>query len=387
MVGAISPALEIIDAALVEDPGDVAALLMRVKTLRVAGRYEETAVEIERAAPTIMAAENRQAHAELTFERGYVLREMGRFDLALNCFVGAAEVSAPNVDYYCAICDTLCRMNRNEEAVEWRHKILRMRDAEVSCAPQDVITAERPKPFDATRPERNIVSYCLFGGDPYYHECAITNARVTPVMFPEFTARFYCAPDLPTKVLKALKAARAQVLVSGHREGENTSPMAGTFWRFLTFDDPSVDVVLCRDVDSPILPRERAAIDMWLTGSAPLYCLRDHPVHAELILAGLWGGFTGVLPPLGPMASEFIKTDHSRFADQRFLRTLIWPRVRDHAILSIDSIASLDGSVDFPEGCPPNQGRQHVGDSWSRSQILGQGFESGLRSQGIDVKR
>src|SRR5262245_15000662 len=371
MVGQISPALEIIDTALAEDPNDVAALLMRVKTLRMAGRHEEAMAEIERATPAIMATGNRTAHAELIFERGFIFREMGRLDQALNCFLEATEIGDPNVDYYSAICDTLCRgLDRKEEAVEWRHKILRMRAAEASCAPQDVITAGRPKPFDPTRPERNIVSYCLFGSDPYYHECAITNARVTPIMFPEFTARFYCAPDLPRKVLKALNAAGAQVLISGNHGGENTSPMAGTFWRFLPFDDPSVDMVLCRDVDSPILPRERAAIDMWLAGSAPLYCLRDHPVHAELILAGLWGGFTGVLPPLGPLASEFVKTDHSRFADQRFLRTVIWPRVRDHAMMSIDSIVSLDGSVDFPQGYP-NLGRLHVGVSWTRAQMLG----------------
>jgi hypothetical protein len=51
-----------------------------------------------------------------------------------------------------------------------------------------------------------------------------------------------------------------------------------------------------RDVDSPILPRERAGIDLWLASDAPFYCLRDNPIHAEPMLAGMWGGFTGLLP-------------------------------------------------------------------------------------------
>jgi hypothetical protein len=367
-VGQFGPALEIIDAALAEDPSDLEALLLRVRMFRMVEHNEAAIAAIERATPIIMAASNRKAQAELAFERGLILVQMKEFERALDYLLEAAEDGNPG--HFGAICDTLVRLDRHEEAVAWRHKILRMRDAEVGCEASDVITTGRPKSFDPTCPERNIVAYCLFGSDPFYHECAITNARVTPILFPEFTARFYCAPDLPMDVLKALRAARAQVMISQNPGGSGSSPMAGKFWRFLAFDDPDVDVVLCRDVDSPILPRERAAIDMWLAGSKPLYCLRDHPIHAELILAGMWGGFTGVLPPLGPLASEFAKIDHSRFSDQSFLRTVVWPRVRDHAMLSIDSIQSLDGSVDFPEGYP-KYGRLHVGVSWTRSQILG----------------
>ncbi len=372
MVGQIAPALDIIDAALAADPKDLLALLMRMKTLRMAGRYDEAKTAIDAAAPVFERSQNCQVLAEIAFERGFILQASGGLEQAVPHFLEAAERGDPNPDYYSAICDTLCRLDRYDEAIPWRHKILRMRDAEVRCAPGDVITAGRPQPFDPTRPERNIVSYCLFGSDPYYHECAVTNARVTPVMFPEFTARFYCAEDLPASVLKALAAAGAQVMIPRTVADAQTSPMAGTLWRFLTFDDPGVDVVLCRDVDLPILPRERAAIDMWLAGSKPFYCLRDHAVHAELILAGMWGGFTRVLPPLGPLASPLVREDHTKFADQRFLRTVIWPRLRDHAILPIDSFPSLDGSVDFPPG-HPKHGRLHVGSSWTRAQIQPEG--------------
>lgn len=372
MVGRIAPALAILDAALAAEPGDVEAQLLRIKTQRMARRFDLAMTEIERTAPAIAAMGNAAARAELTFERGFVLKETGKPEAALECFLEAARLVKPSADYCSAICGTLCQLDRTDEAIEWRHRVLKMRDAETICSPGDVIKTGRPRTFDPTRPKRNVVSYSLFGSDPYYQECAVTNARVSPVMFPEFTARFHCAPDVPMNVLAALRAAGAQVLISKGREGGATSPMAGTFWRFLAFDDPAVDVVMCRDVDSPILPRERAAIDMWLAGPKPFYCLRDHAIHAEPILAGLWGGFTGVLPPLGPLAGKFVRTDHSRFADQRFLRSVIWPRVREHAMLAIDSFPSLEGSVDFPDGYP-NRGRLHVGVAWTRKQIFGQG--------------
>ncbi len=363
-------ALALIDEALARDPDDFPAHLLRIKTMRFGGRLEGIMDVIDQAEEVARRNSLKGAEAELSFERGWILQSEDRLVEALEYFRKSAEIENPKVDYLSAVCSMLCKLGRYDEAVEWRHRILRMRNAEVGCPPEQVITAGRPKRFDPSTPERNIVSYSLFGQDRYYHECAITNARMHPVIFPEFTARFYCAPDLPEEVLLALRASGAQVMLAREDNKAGSSPMAGTFWRFLTFDDPNVDVVLCRDVDSPVLPRERAAIEMWLASSEPFYCMRDHAIHAELILAGLWGGFTGVLPPLGPLAGSFVSQDFSRFSDQKFLRANIWPRLREGAIMQIDDFASLDGSVPFPDGFPKH-GRQHVGVSWTRTQILG----------------
>jgi hypothetical protein len=157
------------------------------------------------------------------------------------------------------------------------------------------------------------------------------------------------------------------VIMTTARGSGPTSPFAGLFWRFLAFDDPNVHLVLVRDVDSPILPRERAGIDLWLASDAPFYCLRDNPIHAEPMLAGMWGGFTGLLPKIEPLAIRYARWDHSKFVDQRFLRQVIWPRIRA-ATLSIDSYNSLGTSVDFPEGFP-KFGRLHVGMSWTQNKF------------------
>lgn len=366
----IAPALEIIQNALDADPSDLSAAILKIKTLRVDAQFDEALAAIEQAKSLADQANLESAHAELAFEHGFLLQARGKQEDALALFRDAAAVDEPRIDYLGAVCSVLCQLDRDAEAIEWRTRILRLRDEEVRCAPSEIVNSERPKSFDPNARGRNIISYCLFGDDPFYHECAITNARMSEVMFPEFTARFYCAPDLPDAVLRALRSTGAQVMISKSTEDQKISPMAGTFWRFLSFDDPGVDVVLCRDVDSPVLPRERAAIDMWLDSDKPFYCMRDHAVHAELILAGMWGGFTGLLPPIGPLASGTVSEDYSRFSDQRFLRNVIWPRLREGAIMQIDSIPSLDGSVDFPNGYP-KYGRQHVGVAWTRKQIFG----------------
>jgi hypothetical protein len=88
-------------------------------------------------------------------------------------------------------------------------------------------------------------------------------------------------------------------------------------------------------------------------------------------MAGMWGGFTGLLPPLGPAAARFLPPDRSRYVDQQFLRRFVLPRIRD-ATLAVDSVYALGESVDFPPGCPA-AGSIRAGSGWSRKQILGAG--------------
>ncbi|MBK0400436.1 tetratricopeptide repeat protein [Limibaculum sp. M0105] len=365
-------ALASAERAVEDAPGDPGALLALAKLLRERGDFDASLAafdEAARRAMTLGPPGDGTVRAEAIFGRGLVLSEQERWPDALAAFEQTATLVTPGASLAAALCQAYCLAGKLDEALPWRRRTLALRDAAARCAPSDRVASARPGAFDPGARKRNIVAYCLFGTDRYYHECAVTIARTTPASFPEFTARFYCAADVPRAVLEALRAARAQVVIADEGETHAGSAFSGTLWRFLAFDDPGVDVVLCRDVDSPILPRERAAIDLWLTRDEPFYCLRDHPVHAELLLAGMWGGFTRVLPPLTETALRHSHRDATKFADQRFLRSWVWPRIK-HALLQIDSFASLEGSIDFPPTFR-KVGRQHVGMSWTRKQILG----------------
>ena len=64
--------------------------------------------------------------------------------------------------------------------------------------------------------------------------------------------------------------------VSG--EGE-LGAVFGMVWRFLPLLDPRVDVMVSRDLDSRLGPREVAAVTQWLEQdtSLPFHVMRDHP--------------------------------------------------------------------------------------------------------------
>lgn len=197
--------------------------------------------------------------------------------------------------------------------------------------------------FDPRTPQRNIIAFSLWGDNPTYVHGAIVNARLAQNLYYGWKTRFYCARDVPADALETLKKLGAQVVMVDDPRLAGVRP----FWRFLVADDPEVHFFACRDTDSRLNAQELNAVDAWLRSGKPFHAMRDHIYHMELLLAGLWGGMAGVLPPLLPRILSRPEYAGNRFADQLFLMEFVWPLVRDH-ILVHDSHYRFHGSVDFP---------------------------------------
>jgi hypothetical protein len=144
---------------------------------------------------------------------------------------------------------------------------------------------------------------------------------------------------------------------------------SGLFWRFLVADDPEVDRYLVRDADSIVNVQERLAIDEWVASGRHFHVMRDFWPHTGLMLAGLWGGVRGALPPHAPQIAALLAKEATRDAreypertlDQRFLREVVWPI----------------GAVDFPPYGRRASGR-HVGQNESVAQKDQRGRELAL---------
>ena len=137
----------------------------------------------------------------------------------------------------------------------------------------------------------------------------------------------------------------------------------GLFWRFLVLDDPKIKRFMIRDCDSVINIRERRAVDEWLASDKHYHILRDNPAHTDLILAGMWGGIAGLLPPIPQLVQGFAYNPitESRTADQLFLGRVVWPLIKEHCLIH-DSVFRIFGAKDFPPGADLPPGR-HVGDN------------------------
>jgi hypothetical protein len=135
-----------------------------------------------------------------------------------------------------------------------------------------------------------------------------------------------------------------------HRETQ-----LGPYWRFMASDDPEVRHFLSRDTDSRLGARERVAVDAWLASGRDFHIMRDHVLNAELVLGGMWGGRAGVLPEMAREATAWVAIDparlNTRYDDQRFLRFVVWPLIRDRSLTHDSAYKFLD-AVDFPPDVP-----------------------------------
>lgn len=210
--------------------------------------------------------------------------------------------------------------------------------------------------FSFAGPRRQIIAFSLWGQDTLYYHGALLNALLTPLIYPGWCCRFYCDASVSNAFQDKLKQLGAEV-------AEMQTPcktFEGLFWRFLVADDPTVDRYLIRDCDCVVNVRERAAVADWIQSGQPFHLMRDFYSHSELILAGLWGGIQGALPPMVPMINAYLKVvDAERTIDQRFLRHLIWPYVKDQH-LAHDGQFGFGHAVDFPPAATLLS-HQHVG--------------------------
>ncbi|MEQ1775678.1 MAG: tetratricopeptide repeat protein [Burkholderiales bacterium] len=229
-------------------------------------------------------------------------------------------------------------------------------------------------PADTALPARKgrqkLIAYSLWGAKPAYNMGAMVNARIAHFIYPGWTSRFYLAADVPAATRQALLAAGAQVVDAWLRH-PGVSP---SMWRFLPADDANVGVFICRDCDSRLSPKEAAAVDAWLASGKWGHVMRDHLIHRNVMLAGLWGarndGDGERRLFMRRRLQRFLKgqSDARHGADQHFLAKEIWPVLRDNCCVH-DSYYPLFGAQPFPVMSKGND-RFHVGMSVMREESI-----------------
>lgn len=192
---------------------------------------------------------------------------------------------------------------------------------------------------------KQVISFSLFGDSSEYIEPAIINAQIVAEIYPNWVCRFYVDHTVPELAIQLLYNEGAEII----QVEESIAHWPGTMWRFLAMDDPEVSRVIFRDADSVISWREAVAVAEWITSGKLFHTLRDGGSHTELILAGLWGGVAGAVPNMrGKIENYLSRPIHSsHFADQYFLREMIWPFVRQ-SLYANDRLFSFMDSHSFP---------------------------------------
>ena len=248
--------------------------------------------------------------------------------------------------------DCLCEAHQHagnlDHAVAAGRTALEAKDQRFGSAAPIVPPPERPpEPFNPERPEENVIAYSLWGDDPRYQVPLLENARIQPHLFPTWTLRVYHDPNVDPSYLAEL--AKRGVQLRPMVPDRGVPAHRGLLWRFEAIADPSVRRFLIRDADSLLTVKERVAVDAWLASNHHFHAMRDWYTHTDLLLAGMWGGVGGILPPPAALlqAHIFFRTETNHI-DQDILRTTVWPVVRNHILIHDSIFQPCLGSVPVP---------------------------------------
>jgi hypothetical protein len=261
-------------------------------------------------------------------------------------------------------------LGKTEEMREYGLRSLRASDAKYGANPSEPVPDSAPPAFNPSNPAENVIAYSLFGSNPRYCEPAVMNAEITRDVFKGWTCRVYLDATVPEHVQRRLKDAGAEVVFMDRDSGVH--PL---MWRFLVIDDSSVKRFLLRDADALLSEREYAAVQGWVESPYYFHIIRDYFTHTELILAGLFGGCSGVLHNAVDSMQQFVakNTDSGRFIDQHYLRENVWPTLRK-SVLSHDDLFGFHDAKPFPPHAPNrwNTDKFHVGSNTSYQAIGGE---------------
>jgi hypothetical protein len=168
----------------------------------------------------------------------------------------------------------------------------------------------------------NVISFSLFGDIPRYCRGAISNARLVPVIYPNWSMWVYHDDSVPTECVDELKSLGVNTI------DKTDCGLHRYIWRFLAHDAGSKGRFIVRDCDSRLNVREKAAVDAWMSSDTDWHVMRDHPHHTDTIMAGMWGGKLMALGTnIEPILRQY-KSQHTGYGyDQRLIKTLFWQRM------------------------------------------------------------
>jgi hypothetical protein len=133
---------------------------------------------------------------------------------------------------------------------------------------------------------KNIISFSLWGDDPFYNVGAIRNAEQALVHYEGWICRYYIGTNVPKETIDKLKELPNTEIIIMEDEENN---WMGMFWRFYAISDPDAEYVIFRDTDCRVNNRESMAVKEWMDSGKTLHIMRDHPMHTEPIMGGMWG--------------------------------------------------------------------------------------------------
>lgn len=295
-------------------------------------------------------------HPELLRNLAVCRSRAGQAEAAVEAARRSLDRSPDDFSVWDVLAASLFRLGDLDGAAQAGTRALVLKDQAAGPPPADWTAPDPDQRWpEAVDGKVNAIAFSLWGNDPRYLRGALDNALAARVYYPGWQMRVHVDNTVQPDLLEALRDLGVVVVM----EPRNQTQAQKLSWRFGVANDPGVHRFVVRDIDSVLTAREADAVALWIGSGLPFHVMRDWWTHTDLMLAGMWGGVAGVLPPLAPLLADY-RPPHLETPniDQWFLRDRVWPFLRGRVLVH-DRCFQAPGSRPFPGSVP--DGSRHVG--------------------------
>ncbi len=212
-----------------------------------------------------------------------------------------------------------------------------------------------PNVTEEQKNKKKVIAFSLWGNQKRYIFGTLRNLLLAPDIYPDWELWFYVDESVSAGFLEIIEQLGGKVIIQPNNQPQHEK----LCWRFNIANEENVGYFLVRDADSVFSVRESLAVDEWLKSGKCFHIIRDWWTHTDLILAGLWGGIAGSLPPIKTLVESYqsgkVTTPN---IDQWFLRDCLWRYIKTDCLIHDRCYNHLE-SLPVP-GNEPKDG-DHIG--------------------------
>lgn len=218
---------------------------------------------------------------------------------------------------------------------------------------------------------KKVISFSLWGDLTRYTHGAILNVKLALKYYPDWECWIYINKDnVPLSIISELSIYPNVKFIFKNSESSVSRQL---MWRLQSIDDDEVDVMICRDTDTRILPREVLAVEEWLKSGKTFHIMRDTMHHRYSIVGSLFG----MRKHNNVYISELIiNSDIDN--EQYFLEKIIYPLTFNNRLIH-DEIVKYESSECIPFPIKYDSNSHHIGEFVSSDGTRDSYHVNGLR--------
>lgn len=285
------------------------------------------------------ASQHPVALNDLAFAEKNLGNHQVAYNIAMTALNFASEQHLPEIyDNLASICHKLARF---EESKYFGRLAIFVKKESVKTITPNALPKRKKKGLHADK-TKNIIAFSLTGENPRQCETAVLNASLATNFYPNWTCRFYVDNSVPAHVIDRLTQYNVQIFKA------DESPLPPVLRHFAVMADTNVHAFLLRDVDSMLSRKEAVAVDAWLDSKQTFHIMRDFYDQSELVLASMWGGYTGSFDNIEKEIVDYFTENGLGYNTiLQFLRTKIYPTLAQ-SLISHDDLHLDPDSYAYP---------------------------------------